>query len=106
MTPDTNNGKTIHDKALADIQNANAKTVIDALTSDELKDLIAWCHQNDGGNSTTSSNDPVCQAAYNKLKTPTKAKAAAANGGTNTIKLRNADVGMTPEEGDEGPQFS
>lgn len=93
-------GKTIHDNALADIQNADAKTVIATLSANDLADLLHWC-------DLRHCTDTVCQAAaQEQRKANMKAKAAAANGGSNTIKLRNADVGMTPEEGDEAPQFS
>lgn len=99
MPTRSQNGKTIHDNALADIQNADAKTVIGTLSADDLADLLYWC-------DLRHCTDDVCQAARERSKTNVKTKTAAANGGSNTIKLRNADVGMTPEEGDEGPQFS
>ena len=113
MPTRSQNGKTIHDNALADIQNADAKTVIATLPADDLADLLHWC-------GLSHCTDDVCQAARERPKTNVKTKTAAANGGAlasslhNTdeasddapsIKLRNTDK-ATPEKGEEGPHFS
>lgn len=106
-------GKTIHDDALADIKNADAKTVIAALSKNDLTELLHWCEKN-------HCTDDICRAAQEQRKATMKAKATAANGRSITIKLRNDDKASddapsiklrnddkaNPEEGDEGSQFA
>lgn len=53
-------GKTIHDDALADIKNADAKTVIAALSKNDLTELLHWCEKTTA--PTTSAGPPRSSA--------------------------------------------